>query len=68
MPLITGHFVYIKEIPRNARTRSKDMYILKFGGYGQITLQISNAQKFRFILSIVLKSAKSFSLSLWDAE
>lgn len=40
------------------------MYILKFGGYGQITFQFSNAQKFRF----VLKSAKSFSLSLWEAE
>lgn len=44
------------------------MYILKFGGYGQITFQFSNAQKFRFVLSIVLKSAKSFSLSLWEAK
>lgn len=44
------------------------MYILKSGGYGQITLQFSNEQKFRFVLSIVLKSAKSFSLSLWEAE
>lgn len=44
-------------MPKNERAESKDMYILNLGRYCQITLQFWDALKFRFVLSILLKSA-----------